>query len=139
MRKILFVLLILLVVLSVVGCEGGISGSVSGSNQSCTADIQGGACHGGFKKLSGTISEDMPMTRAMSTVQVNVTASVEEGAVRVYLIAPDDNQTSAVAKPNAPVSISGFAEGYSDSFRVYFEAVDESAKGIKYDLNFTYP
>lgn len=139
MKKLLAAFLIFLLALSIAGCEGGTSGSVSGSSQSCSTDSSGGTCQGKFNKLSGTYSEDIPMSQTANAVQVDVTASVDEGSVRVYLVDPDGEQKSAIAKPNAPASVSGLADGFIDTFRVYFEAVDGSAKGVTYNLTFSYP
>ena len=79
------------------------------------------------------------MSRTSVDPQVNVSVSVEKGAVKVYLIDSDGEHLSAIAKPNAPASVSGMAVGYTDSFRIYFEAMDGEAEGIKYDLTFGYP
>ena len=126
--------------LSITSCEKGISGSVLGSRLSCSSNIDGGRCQGGFRKLSGTISEDMSMTRTgFHQVLAEVTASVSEGGLRVYLVDPEGVETSKLAQPGKQITIAGAAEAYFDSFRVYFEAVDGEATGIEFVVDFTYP
>ncbi len=137
MKKTLIVLLVL-VTLIISACEGGTSGSVSGSSQSCSTDNNGGICQGHFKKLSGTFSEDIPITRSVDEIHVAVDTSVDSGTVRVYLVAPDGTKTEAIVKPNEPASVSGIAEESFDTFRVYFEAMDGQAEGVTYKLSFTY-
>jgi len=126
---------------ALVGCEGGTSGSVMGSRSSCTSGMRGGSCKGSFKKLSGTYSEDVETTRTgFQSVVADVTVSVDDGAVRVYLKAPDGTETSAEARPGRPAAISGPADASSyDGFRVYFEAVNDAAQGVSYTIEFTYP
>ncbi len=133
-------MLIAVIATGMTSCGGGISGSVMGSRQSCSSNLDGGRCQGGFKKLSGTISEDMSTARTgFSQVTAEVWASVEEGAVKVYLVDPDGIETSQIARPGKPVEISGGPEAYYDSFRVYFEALDGEALGIEYIVDYTYP
>ncbi len=139
MKKLPITLLIFFLAFLVFACEGGTSGSVSGSGQSCTSNGSGGVCEGSYAKLSGTYSEDIEVSGVTDEVLVDVTASVDEGSVRVYLVDPDGNKTGAVAKPGAPVSVSGSAEVSLDAFSVYFEAVDGKAAGVKYNIQYTYP
>ncbi len=63
MKRYFLIIFLVVILTSITACEGGISGSVIGSLQKCSSNIDGGHCEGGFKKLSGTISEDMSMTR----------------------------------------------------------------------------
>lgn len=140
-RKMLLCLMASVLVSGALGCEGGTSGSVSGHRISCSGNsLGGGTCQGSFKKLSGTFSEDVEVSRsAIHAVNAEVTASVEEGAVRVYLVAPDGTQTGAEMRPGSPVAISGPARGHTDEFRVYFEALEGSASGVSFEVSYSYP
>jgi hypothetical protein len=141
MRKALLCLIAIALILSALGCDEGTSGSVTGQRISCSGNsLKGGTCKGRFKKLSGTFSEDIEVSRsAIHSVNAEVTASVEEGPVRVYLIAPDETETSAEARPGSPATVSGIARGHIDSFRVYFEALEGTASGVSFEISYTYP
>ena len=73
------------------------------------------------------------------SVKAEVTASVEDGPVRVYLVAPDGTETSAEVKPGSPATISGPAKGHVDEFRIYFEALEGTASGVNFTVSYTYP
>jgi hypothetical protein len=141
MRKALLCVIAILLVITALGCSGCTSGSVTGERLSCSGNsLGGGTCKGSFKKLSGTATADIDVSRsAIYSVNAEVTASVEEGSVRVYLVAPDGTQTGAEMRPGSPVAISGPARGHTDSFRVYFEALEGSASGISFEISYTYP
>jgi len=141
MKKALLCLTAILLIFGALGCSGGTSGSVSGQRMSCSGNsLGGGTCKGSFKKLSGTFSADIEVSRsAINSVNAEVTASVEEGSVRVYLVAPDGTQTGAEMRPGNPVTISGPARGHTDEFRVYFEALEGSASGISFEVSYSYP
>jgi len=140
-RKAFLCLMAVALVISVLGCSEGTSGSVSGKRLSCSGDsLEGGSCKGRFKKLSGTYSADIEVSRsAIHSVKAEVTASVEDGPVRVYLVAPDGTETSAEVKPGSPATISGPAKGHVDEFRIYFEALEGTASGVNFTVSYTYP
>jgi len=140
-RKAFLCLMAVVLVICVLGCSGGTSGSVSGKRMSCSGNSrEGGSCQGGFKKLSGTYSADIEVSRsAIHSVNAEVTASVEDGPVRVYLVAPDGTETSAEVRPGSPATISGPAKGQIDEFRVYFEALEGTASGVSFTVSYTYP
>ena len=140
-KRVVHGLTLVILIAVLVGCEGGTSGSVMGSRSSCSSGIRGGSCKGSYRKLTGTYSEDVETTRTgFQSVVADVTVSVDEGAVRVYLKAPDGTETSAEARPGSPAAISGPADASSyDGFRVYFEALDGTAQGVSYTIEFTYP
>jgi hypothetical protein len=90
------------------------------------------------KQSPGTA--DIEVSRsAIHSVDAEVTANVEEGPVRVYLVAPDGAETSAEARPGSPATISGPARGHIDEFWVYFEALDDTASGVSFEVSYTYP
>jgi hypothetical protein len=142
MRKALPCLIAIALVLSTLGCsEEGKSGSASGKRLSCSGNsLSGVKCKGRIKKLSGTVTADIEVSRsAIHSVDAEVTVSVEEGPVRVYLIAPDGTETSSEARPGSPATISGPARGHIDEFWVYFEALDDTASGVSFEVSYTYP
>ncbi len=82
----------------------------------------------------------MSMTRSgFYQVRVDVWVTVEEGALRVYLIDPEGIETGEIIRPGQATTISGDVEANYESFRVYFQALDEEAKGIEYVVDYTYP
>jgi hypothetical protein len=140
-RKALLCLMAVALVFSVIGCSEGKSGSVSGKRLSCSGNsLKGGTCKGRFKKLTGTSTADIEVSRsAIHSVNAEVTASVEEGPIRVYLVAPDGSETSVEASPGSPATVSGLARGHIDEFWIYFEALDGTASDISFEVSYTYP
>lgn len=141
MRKALLCLMAIALVAGLLGCSEGTSGSVSGKRLSCSGNsLEGGSCNGRFKKLTGTYTAIIEVSRsAIHSVEAEVTASVEDGPIRVYLVAPDGAETSTEVRPGNPVTISGTAQGYADKFRVYFEALEGTASGVSFTVTYTYP
>jgi hypothetical protein len=142
MRKALLCLIAIALVLSALGCsDEGKSGSASGKRLSCSGNsLSGGKCKGQIRKLSGTVTADIEVSRsAIHSVDAEVTADVEEGPVRVYLVAPDGTETSAEVRPGSPATISGPARSHIDEFWVYFEALDDTASGVSFEVSYTYP
>ena len=140
-RRVILCLLAVALVVTAWGCSQGTSGSVVGKRLSCSGDsLQGGTCKGRFKKLTGTATANIEVSRSsINSVNAEVTASVEEGPVRVYLVAPDGTQTSAEARPGSPAILSGPARGHIDEFWVYFEAMEGTAGGITFEVSYSYP
>ena len=140
-RKAFLCLIAIALVLTALGCSEGTSGSASGKRLSCSGNsLSGGKCKGRIKKLSGTVTTKIEVSRsAIHSVDADVTANVEEGPFRVYLVAPDGSETSAEARPGSPAAISGPARGHIDEFWVYFEALDDTASGISFEVSYTYP
>ena len=140
-RKTFLCLIAVTLVVSVLGCSEGKSGSVVGRRLSCSGNsLKGGNCKGRFKKLSGTSTANIEVSRsAINSVNAEVTASVEEGPIRIYLVAPDGSETSDEASPGSPATVSGPARGHIDEFWIYFEALDGTASGISFEASYTYP
>jgi hypothetical protein len=133
-KRVWFVILTLLILIA--ACEGGTSGSVTRSRRRCSANSSGGRCTGSYGTLRGTYSEDVESTRIFlnTPVHVEVTASAEEGRVKVYVRSPEDKITSVEASPGKPASLEGIAKGQGEEFRVYFEAVDGEASGVSFEI-----
>ena len=139
-REKLLWLAVLVLVVSISACGDGTSGSVMGRHQSCSSGMGGGSCEGSYKKLSGTYSADIEMARAgFHSVKAEVSANVDSGPIRVYLVAPDGAEASATVMPGSPGTVSGEAEVFHDNFRVYFEALEGEARGVKYSVTYEYP
>ena len=140
-RKVQLLLMAITLVLSALGCDEGTSGSATGKRLSCSGNsLSGGTCKGRIKKMSGTVTAVIEVSRsAIDSVNAEVTAIVEEGPVRVYLVAPDGSETSAEARPGSPATISGPARGHIDEFWIYFEALDGTASGVSFEVSYTYP
>jgi len=133
----LWVLLVVLVLGT--ACEGGTSGSVSGSRQRCSSKFKAGECSGSFNKLSGTYGLDVENDSVVSSAEVEVQASVETGALRVYLKTPDDETTSVDIPVGGSATLRGTAKGEWEGFRVYFEAVEGTAEGVTYEVTYQVP
>jgi len=135
--SILLALLAILVLCT--ACEGGTSGSVSGSRQRCSSGFREGQCSGSFKTLKGTYSLDVENDSVVSSAEVEVQASVESGPIKVWIKTPDDETKSVDIPAGGSGSLRGTAKGEWDGFRVYFEAVEDTAEGVTYELTYQVP
>jgi hypothetical protein len=120
-------------------CEGGTSGSVSGSRQRCSSKSREGQCSGAFKTLSGTYSLDVENESVVSSAEVEVSAAVERGSLRVYLETPDDETQGVEVPAGGSATLRGTAKGEWDGFKIYFQAVEGSAEGVTYELTYQVP
>jgi hypothetical protein len=137
MRKSFFPVMCLAVLLmAVLACEGGTSGSVMNSSQHCQSVGTSGECEGKFGKLSGTYGLEIENDEISSTDQLDlqVWVSVESGSVKVSVQGSDGEVSSAQANPNQPATLVGVAEGDFGAFKVTFEALDEEATTIQYEI-----
>jgi hypothetical protein len=132
---ILFALLATLVLATACGT----SGSVSGSRQSCSSRGSEGECSGSFKKLSGTYSLDIENEHVVSEAEIQVKASVQTGPLKVYVRTPDDEINSVDVPVGGAATLLGTAKGEFDGFKVYFEAVEGQAEGVKYQIRYFVP
>jgi len=137
-RYAFFVALGVLLVLCA-ACEGGTSGSATGSRQRCSSSFRKGQCSGSFKKLSGTYSVDVENDSVVSKAEVEVQASVETGALKVYVKTPEDEINSVDIPAGGSATLSGMAKGEWDGFRVYFEAAEGGAEGVTYEISYEVP
>jgi len=143
MRKsnlpLLFIIILLFSMLA--ACSGeGISGSASGGRQSMRSSAAGGSANGSYKRIKGTFGASFETSAGSDDyVLVDVTASVETGGLRIFLKGPEGDLSEVTLDPGQSGSVSGKAElDFDDEFRVYFEALDEEAEGVEYDLTFRY-
>lgn len=124
--------------LAALACASGTSGGVIGSGESCRSTNGTGYCEGTYKKLSGTYGKEIEDDALSSgdAIDVQVQVSVEEGGVRLSLTAPDGSVASVDASPGNAATLSGVAEGDFGSFEVTFEALEGSAGGVHYRIDY---
>jgi len=132
-------LVLVMLILSALACES--TGSTVGSRQTCRYANGSGQCEGSWKKLSGTVTEDIENDDIGSsdTIPVEISVSVESGTVWVSCKDPDGETRSAQASPGSPATLSGNCEGSFDEFEVSFEALDGDATGVSYTINYQVP
>ncbi len=124
----------------VVGMAGCTSGAVSGSSRSCSSSARNGSCEGVYATLNGTHSEEIKNLRSTDrSATVNILLTVDQGSVRVYTVAPDGTEPSATAAPGQAAMLSGQARASARAFRVYFDAGDQPASGVRYTVEYTVP
>jgi hypothetical protein len=134
-KRVWWVMVLSVVLIAVSACEGG---SVSGSSQRCSHQRDSGSCTGSFKKLSGTYGLDVENDRIFNNTQVRVQVqvSVESGPLKVWVKSPDDETTSVEIRPGQSATLRGVAVGVADRFVVRFQALEEQAQGISYELDY---
>lgn len=130
-----WILALVLVLAVVTACEGG---SVSGSRERCSHKVDSGQCTGSFAKLSGTYTLNVENERISSgtPVHVQVQVSVESRPLKVWIQSPGDEITSVEVSPGRPATLAGVAVGDADEFDVKFQALDEQAEGVSYEITY---
>jgi hypothetical protein len=128
----------MLALILLTACAGGTSGSVVGGRESCRINGGVGYCEGKFNRLNGTYGKDIEdeFIFAGDDVDVTVTVSIESGAVRVSVEAPNGDVTAIDVDPGLPGTLVGIAEGEFDGFEVTFEALDGEAIGVEYRIDY---
>jgi hypothetical protein len=136
-----FLVLASLLILSLAcGSSGGSSGSVSGSNESCVTYGTGGECDGRYNTLKGAYFKSVGDEGFSGKVAlVELEATVETGRVRVWVQDRDGEKTAIDLEPGQTQSLSGEAAFTLDEFKVYFEALDGEASGVRYSLKYSQP
>jgi hypothetical protein len=134
MKKQTWWVLVLLLV-AVTACEGG---SVSGSRERCSHKVDSGQCTGSFKKLSGTYTLSVENDRIFNDipVQVQVQVSVESGPLKVWVKSPGDEITSVAVLPGQSATLTGVAVGDAEKFGVKFQAIEEQAEAVSYEITY---
>jgi hypothetical protein len=122
-------------------CSGqGSSGSVHGRSGSYYRNDEGGQAEVHFDRIKGTYYESFEISiKNDDWVNVNLDASVGKGRVRVFLKGPQDEVSEVLITPGQPGKLSGLAAVWStETFHIYFEALDGEAEDIFYSLHYTY-
>jgi hypothetical protein len=134
-KKTWWLVVTVFVLILATGCEGG---SVSGSRQRCSHRSDSGQCTGSFKKLSGTYTLNVENDRIFneSQIQVRVQVSVDSGPLKVWVKSPGDETTSVEISSGQSASLDGVAVGEADEFDVKFQALEEQAEGISYEITY---
>ena len=130
-----WILIFALVLTTVTACEGG---SVSGSRERCSHKVDSGQCTGSFAKLSGTYTLNIENDRIFNDmpVQVQVQVSVESGPLKVWVQSPGDESTSVEVLPGGTATLIGVAVGDAAKFDVKFQALEEQAEGVSYEMSY---
>jgi hypothetical protein len=130
-----WLLVLVLFLAAVTACEGG---SVSGSHERCSHKVDSGQCTGSFKKLTGTYTLDVENDRIFNNtpVEVRVQVSVESGPLKVWVKSPGDEITSVEVSSGQTATLTGVAVGVADEFGVKFQAPEEQAEGISYEITY---
>jgi hypothetical protein len=137
-RRLIPVLCFTVLLIAVMACEGGTSGSVTNSSQTCHSTGNQGGCEGKFGKLSGTYGKVIEDDSIFMTDGIDVEArvTVESGSVKVSVTGSDGRIASAEARPGQPATLIGTAEGDDGGFRITFEAVDDQAVNVRYNITY---
>ena len=131
------VLIILAIMVTLLAaCSGGTSGSVIGSSQNCKTGGGSGSCTGKIGKLSGTYGMDIEDEDIYSgdAVEVEITASLENGLVEISVNDPDGKDYSVQVEPGTQATLLGVSTGEFDGFGITFRAIGGQAEGLSYDL-----
>jgi len=129
---------ILLFTALLTSCAGGTSGSVFGSRESCRSSAGSGTCEGTFNKLKGTYGKDIEDESVFSgdAIDVEVRASVESGPIRISMESPEGEVTFIEISSGDSGTLLGVASGEFDGFEVVFEALEEEATEITYQITY---
>ena len=124
--------------LAILACEGGTSGSVMNSSQRCQSTGNRGECEGKFGKLRGTYNLEIEDDEISSADLINLEArvSVESGTVRVSVQGSGGEISSEQASPDRAATLVGVAEGDFGAFEVTFEALEEEAITVRYNISY---
>ncbi|MFN2149077.1 MAG: hypothetical protein ACK2T2_11855 [Anaerolineales bacterium] len=136
-RAILILMLLLtLAGLLLAACTGGTSGSIVRSSQSCKTGGGSGSCTGKIGTLTGTYGMDIEDEGIFNgdAIDVQITATVENGLVEITVEDPDGKAYSVQVEPGAQAELLGVSTGEFDGFQVTFRAVDGQAEGLSYEL-----
>jgi hypothetical protein len=126
------------VFMAVLACEGGASGSVTNSSQTCQSIGNVVGCEGKFGKLRGTYSleiEDDEISSA-DLIDVEARVSVESGTVKVSLQGSGGEVSSVQASPDRAATLVGVAEGDFGAFKITFEALEDEAITVRYNISY---
>lgn len=141
MKSIRNLIFLLLPALIFSACSGqGSSGSVHGRSGSYYRNDEGGQAEVHFDSIKGTYYESFEISiKNDDRVNVDLDASVGKGRVRVFLKGPQDEVSEVLITPGQPGKLSGLAAVWStETFHIYFEALDGEAGDIFYSLDYTY-
>ena len=132
-------LLLLSVIFSACSSQGS-SGSVHGRSGSYYRNDEGGQAEVHFDGIKGTYYESFEISiKNDDWVNVNLDASVGIGRVRVFLKGPQDEVSEVLIAPGQPGKLNGLAAVWStETFHIYFEALDGEAEDIFYSVQYTY-
>jgi hypothetical protein len=134
----------LLIAASCTGVGGATGGSLENHQLACEYDSEGDAvCKGTIETIIGT--EQLKFSPGFSgDVDYNLSVSVEEGDLDLWLVGSDGERNVARASLVMPGVLNGTTttnrspEGNSE-FVLFFGAVGQRVSGIEYTLSFAKP
>jgi hypothetical protein len=139
MQRLWHWLVLSLLLVSITACETS-SGSATGGTSNCTRSGDRWSCTGTYSTLTGTTQAKFETPRRTDrSATVTVQATVGEGTVRVFVAAPDGTEQSATAVPATPAMLSSQVRASLSSFAVSFDAGEQTARDVRYTVEYTVP
>ena len=129
---------LLLILALLLSCDG----SATGQSQSCRSTNNSGSCTGSYRTIKGRFhySIELDQYRRGTPVQVEMTASIESGRLRMGLVEAAGqvagSEVSVVVLPGQPATLTGVTPiADFDSARISLEAMDEAdVTGVEYTV-----
>lgn len=139
MWKIFRLLPLVLLLTLLLSCDG----SAAGHSQSCRSTTSSGSCTGSYRTIKGRYHYSIELTQFPrdTPVQVEMTASIESGRLRMGLVEAAGqvagSEVSVVALPGTPATLTGITPiAEFESARISLEAMDEAeVSGVEYTVS----
>ncbi len=130
---------LLLILALLLSCDG----TATGQSESCRSTSNSGSCTGSFRTIKGRYHYSIELTQYPrdTPVQVEMTASIESGRLRMGLVEVDgqvaDSETYVMVVPGQPATLTGVTPiAEFESVRISLEAMDEAeVTGVEYEVN----
>ena len=136
-------LLFTLLLLPLSACDG----TATGQTENCRSTSSSGSCTGSYRTIKGRYHYDIEITQYSrdTPVQVEMTASIESGRLRMGLVEVDGqvagSETYVVVLPGTPATLTGITPiAEFESARISLEAMDEAeVSGVEYSGSWVVP
>lgn len=129
---------IFLIFLVVTGCSAETTGNVVGARENCRINGGIGFCEGRIRSLNGVYTKAIEdeFIFGGEPIDVTITASVEDGMLRVSFEEPSGRISSLEVNSDSPGTVVGVTEGQFDGFDVLFESLEGGATGVEYRIDY---
>lgn len=132
-----------LLILLLSACDG----TATGQTENCRSTSESGTCTGSYRTIKGSYHYSIELTQYPrgTPVQVEMTASIESGRLRMGLVEVDGqiagSETYVVVLPGTPATLTGITPiAEFESARISLEAMDEAeVSGIEYEVSWVVP